>query len=773
MSNRSGADQMTIQDQIIEALRKAAHYNQNDLASPRVVLWSDGEGLWQRIIPELAKAMPELLVLDTAELNGNSGPSTWLRYRIASHQGATPTVYLPGVARQAFRGAAGFPEVARHLYALQFQGQFWAQTNGKDWTPFAFLVSADGGLDLDVAKDTATLNALQEQLEQVMRTPLDQLQGQRLEAQAFHGLVADDPVRLLLQWMANDGEVKWPAAQWKAFVAQMKKQFKLDPEKDGVLVATEHLVHGTNGWDAVWKRFCESPRSYPGLKEVLERVQPKDLFEKDNERMPAQNRQQEEKLSEGLLALAGLAAKPARDALAAMVKEHGPRADWVWAKQGHAPLAVAIAHLGNMLLAMEKGVDAGDWNAAAEQYLGHGWQVDANAREAYAIAKSASNSTQVAMVVTAALRAIYLPWLEDHTERGQKLVASYPKREPEQAFRFTAEPGSVLLFVDGLRADLMVELQHTLEQEAIAIKRHIAWSALPSVTATAKPAWAPMTEQAHGESIGAGFEPVLNNGKPLRTNEFRSTLQQLGWQYLGNSETGDPATSAWTEAGKFDTYGHEQGAKLAWRVDEEMSMIRNRIQELFAAGWSVIRVLTDHGWLWMPGNLPKVDLPKHLTVSKWGRCAVPEPGAKHDLPQVGWFWGAQHPIVLAPGISVFQNGMEYTHGGLSIQEALTPVLELTRANSFGGLSATIESVKWNGLRLNAHISGSLAEIIIDLRTRPADAASSLVNQPKPPDASGKVSLVVENDDLVGQAAVLVVLAGGVVLAKQPVTIGEN
>lgn len=764
---------MTIQEALISALRKAAHYNRNDMAAPRVVLWSDGEGLWRRTIPELLKSMPELLVLDPETLDGNSGPSTWLRYRIASHEGEAPIVYLPGVSRQSFRGAAGFPEVARHLYALQFQGQFWAQTNGKDWTPLAFLSSADGGLDLDVARDAATLNALHEQLEQVLRTPVDQLQGQRLDAQAFHGLVADDPVRLLLQWMASDGQVKWPDAQWKAFKAQMKKHFKLDPEKDGVLVAAEHLVNATKGWDPVWTRYRESARAYPGLKAVLERVQPKGLFESDNERMPSLNGTKEEELRQALHALEALSPAQAKEALTALVREHSPRISWVWAKLGEAPLAMAIGAFANMLLAMDKGLDANNWNTAAEQYLSNGWQVDANARAAFANAKHATNSSQIAAAVTVALRAVYLPWLEQLAERSQANSASYPKRSAADAFTFAPEPGSILFFVDGLRADLMVELQHALLEYGMDVERHTAWSALPTVTATAKPAWAPMVAQAHGESIGAGFEPVLNSGKPMRTNEFRANLETLGWNYLGGSETGDPATSAWTEAGKFDSYGHEQGAKLAWRVDEELSIIRNRIQELFAAGWTTIRVSTDHGWLWMPGDLPKVELPKHLTVSKWGRCAVPEPGASHGLPQVGWFWGAQHPVVLAPGISVFQKGMAYTHGGLSLQEALTPVLVLQRSSAAGPLNATIETLKWNGMRLNVHISGSVEQVTVDIRTRPADPNTSVIALPKPPDASGKVSLVVEKDDLIGQAAVLVVLADGVVLAKQAVTIGEN
>ncbi len=42
-------------------------------------------------------------------------------------------------------------------------------------------------------------------------------------------------------------------------------------------------------------------------------------------------------------------------------------------------------------------------------------------------------------------------------------------------------------------------------------------------------------------------------------------------------------------------------------------MLLERIEALLGAGWREVRVVTDHGWLWLPGGLPKVDLPKYLT----------------------------------------------------------------------------------------------------------------------------------------------------------------
>jgi hypothetical protein len=766
---------MTVLDHITQALRAAANYNSSDQAPPRVVLWPDADGLWAKVMPALQEAMPELLVLHPAEVTATAGPSTYLRYRITKAGDPVSIVYLPGVARQSFRSAAGFPAMARHLYALQFQGQFWAQANGKDWTPLAFLTNTVDGLGLDVARDAATQEALAGQLPHLLSTSVEQLQGQRITAELLHGLVADDPVRMVLQWLASDGRVQeaWSrTSQWQGFTGLAKKQFKLDPAKDGVLTAAEQLVKGAKGWDTVWARYRESPHAFPGLRAILDRVQPDGLFGSDNERLPAENQQQEERLRDGLLALADRSAADARKGLGELVKQHAPRAAWVWAALGESPLAVATAHLGNMLLAMEKGLDTTAWEPLAKDYLHHGWQVDAHAREAYAAISKATDPAAASLAISAALRSIYLPWLEDVATRCQLIGDQYPKRTPEHAYRFTPKPGHILLFVDGLRADIGVELAEQLRAQEITVERHIAWSALPTVTATAKPAWAPITEHVHGEAISTGFEPMLNSGGPLRTHEFRAKLQELGWHYLGHAETGDPATSAWTESGAFDRYGHDQGAKLAWRIQEELTTIRQRVLELFNAGWSTVHVLTDHGWLWMPGGLPKVDLPKHLTEAKWGRCALPQSGATHSLPTVGWFWGAEHPIVLAPNVCVFMNGVEYTHGGLSVQEALTPVLELSRGGS-AKASLTIDSTKWVGMRLQVVLSGDHQGTTLDIRRKPADAASSILPAPKPADPTGKTSIAIEDDTLEGAAAVLVVLRNGTVLAKKSITIAEN
>lgn len=767
---------MTILDHLVSSLRQAANYNRHDLAAPRVVLWTDGEQLWSKVVTLVGDAMPELLVLNGAPAENRQGPSTWIRYHLARGEWRDiPVIYLPGVPRHAFRGAAGFPDAARHLFALQYQGQFWTQLNGKDWTPFAFLSSEEGGLGLDVARDRPTLDALTEQLENVLRTPLTELQGPRLESGDFHKLAADDPVRMVLQWMASPDAARsrWEPAQWNGFRSICKRTYNLDPEKDGLITAAEKLVVAEGAWGQVWGRYREAPKAFGGVRKALDLVHPKDLFGNSNERIPANNKRQEENLRKGFDALTGLPKGEALKKLAELCATHAKRAQSLWAELSEAPLACAAFHLEAMVGAIRSGSPAHAWRPLTDHYLDQGWIADASAWKAVA----AVRDTPDLNAVTAALQATYVPWLEGHAERVGSLVSSYPAAGASSRPELEALAGTAVVFVDGLRCDLGLELQRMLKEHDFEVKLDTYWSALPTVTATAKPAWRPLANHLKGDELSEGFEPQQrDSGRPLKTLDFRKLIDEIGFTWAEPTALGNPNGCCWTEAGAFDRYGHEQGARLAWRIDEELRAVVHRIRELLQGGWKKVVVITDHGWLYAPGGLPTVKLPQHLTLTKWGRCAIAQPGAQHGHREVSWFWGAHHAIVLAPGISVFRDGTEYAHGGLSLQEALTPVLTVTGGVLPEGDGVSIASAKWLGLRLQVTLEGTCSDVALDLRTNTDDPSSSVLpaeRRMRAPDADGKVSLLVDRDELMGQAAVLVVVRRGKTICKRPVAIGED
>jgi len=768
---------MTVLASLLQSLRNAASYNRHELAAPRVILWPDEERLWTACIEPLRANYTALWSLGAYAPDQATGPAVWLRYQLETHGGQeVPVIYLPGIGRAAFRSADQCPHQAKHVFALQFQGQFWTQKNGKNWTPFAFLLSADGGLGLDVAADHETKHAIQECLPALLDVEVEALRGRKLEALDFRAIVTTDPARTLLRWMGAPDTIKLElekaGSEWASFCAVCRDVYGFDPEQDGAITAADRLISGKAAWTLVWERYKEAPRAYPGVKELLEPRSPMSLFEA-KEYFPRVNRQEEAHLETGLL---GLSSATPRDALATIKRlaaEHTPRATWVWATLGESPLALAIGHLQELAEVVQASGNPSTWEALADYYATLGWKADRSVWRTLDAARSIATTK----AVTAAIRAIYLPWLEKFSLLTQALAATYPTTGPQACRILPAEAGTVYLFADGLRLDLARSLEERLLTSGLGVEIActVGWSALPTVTATAKPAWMPLAGKLGGPLQGTGFQAKeQSNGKALVHARFKQLMAEIGILYLESHELGLPTGCAWTECGSFDTYGHEQGARLAWRVEEELTGVQQRIAELLQSGWTTVHVITDHGWLLLPGGLPKVDLPQHLTASRWSRCAIPEPGAQHGYPMTAWFWDAAETVVLAPGVSCFVAGIEYAHGGLTVQEALIPSLTISARETGGATSVVMQEMRWAGLRLHVVFTGAEG-LTVDVRSKVADAATSFAASPTTGAADGqRTSLLVEDDEALGVAAFLVVVDHtGQAIFKHPVVIGEN
>lgn len=770
----------TVIEALVRSLEAAAKFNPNDVVHPYSVLWTDHDSQWQPIIAQLRRLLPQLLTFGDYEPEHRSGPAIWLRSvvdralpEVQMPEGATPIVYLPGVSRQELRAVQECPDSLKPLVELQYRGVCWTQKNGKDWTVEAFLVSEEGGLGLDVARDATTRRAMLGALAELATTSVDRLKGKHLEAEDFDKLFSDDPAKDLLLWLSDPEAVKsgWNGGRWAAFKSRCKVDFKFDPDKDGELVGAELLGKREGPWATVWERFTESPVLYPGVPELLRKAKPSDLFVEPVSSWPQSNESAEDDLRQALLGLEKSTPGKARERVAELEKVHGPRRDWVWAKLGQAPLANALGHIARLVEVAATNLGGASVAEMAKLYADSAWEVDTAALSAAAAVKSTTD----AQAVSKALNAVYRPWLESAAEHLQTLAEkeSLPGHD-QQPEELNVELGGMVLFADGLRFDVSQRLSARMRAKGWTVTLSTRWAGLPTVTATAKPAVSPVSKGIKGVSLGEDFLPATADGEqPLTTDRFRKLLASAGYQYIGADETGDPAGRGWTENGELDKLGHSLQGKLAGRVEEQVELLLERIGILLEAGWREIRVVTDHGWLWLPGGLPKVDLPKYLTASRWARCAAIKGGSKVEVPTVRWHWNAHERVAVAPGIACFGAGNEYAHGGLSLQEGLIPVIRVTAGKAAAKASAEIAEVNWAGLRCRVRIEVAQPGLSVDLRTKVNDVGSS-VSQARVLDVKGTASLLVADDELEGTPAVVVVLdASGHVIAKRPTIIGGD
>ena len=226
----------TVIEALVRSLEAAAKFNPNDVVHPYAVLWTDHDAQWQPLIPQLRRLLPQLLTFGDYEPAHRIGPAIWLRSvvdralpEIEIPEGATPIVYLPGVSRQELRAVQECPDSLKPLVELQYRGVCWTQKNGKDWTVEAFLVSEEGGLGLDVARDATTRRAMLGALAELATTSVDRLKGKHLEAEDFDKLFSDDPAKDLLLWLSDPEAVKsgWNGGRWSCVQVALQGRFQV------------------------------------------------------------------------------------------------------------------------------------------------------------------------------------------------------------------------------------------------------------------------------------------------------------------------------------------------------------------------------------------------------------------------------------------------------------------------------------------------------------------------------------------------------------------
>ncbi len=437
----------------------------------------------------------------------------------------------------------------------------------------------------------------------------------------------------------------------------------------------------------------------------------------------------------------------------------------MWAELGQSPLARVLPDLVALADATAVPLGGGTPQEIAAAYTGGGWRADIAVLDALAGVEAGADVAAVKYAVN----VLYHPWLRAAAEAFQEAVKRHPLPTPTAPDPMP-KANVCTLFADGLRYDIAERVAAALETKGHGVKRDWQFTALPGVTPTAKPAVSPV---AAFLGPGAGFDTkVSTDGAKVTADVLRREMVGQGYAILGGDDTGKPTGTAWSETGHLDEYGHGQGWRLALRVAEEVRGIAERVGALLDAGWAEVKIVTDHGWLLLPGGLPKSEFPAHLADAMKGRCARLKPTSHTDQQTVPWRWDPDVRIAVAPGIGCFVAGREYEHGGLSPQECITPVLRV-RAGTSTPPTATISDVKWRGHRCRVQVADAAPGTMVDLRTKAADPATSLATAARPVDGAGQAALVVEDDSRQGEAAQLVLLdAGGVVIAKLTTVVGE-
>lgn len=747
-------------------------------AEPVALLWTDADRQWAGLMARLQRALPQLFVLGPYSPATRTGPAVWLRCvvdralpDVHPPDGAVPILYLPGVARQVLRTGEECPRELQPLVELQYRGRVWHQRNGRDWTVDAFLVS-DDGLGLDVAQDTRTREATLRSLALLAETPLEGFRERRLEADDFDRLAVSDPTRDLLRWMGlgdafrtTEGETRW-----KAFCSVCISEFKLDPDRKSPGDAASALVEGSGKWAAVWQRFKEAPKLYPGVAQLLRELPGQLRLGFDPERSPRNNDEAEQRLRKELGAVAQLPHASALTTVLALESEHGRRREWVWAHLGESPLAGALEPLSRLATSASMTLGGATIDAAISGYANDGWRCDRAALEAMGSVKAPADG----VLVGNAVRALYLPWLDASARHFQGLVQGAESSARAMVTGTEHEKDACVMFADGLRFDVAGMLKDQLEAKGLRAHLSHRMAPLPTVTATAKPFATVVHDRLEGGADIVDFNPRFRESPQAATAaRLRDAMADRGLDLLGEEirPAKQGSRGGWLEKGRLDELGHKLGARLASQIELELATLVDQITGLLESGWTRIRVVTDHGWLLVPGGLPHIELPSHLASTRWSRCATVKGDSKPNVPIHGWHWNVQVRIASPPGAGSFAANTEYSHGGVSPQECVVPELVVEMGGA--ATSATIASVSWRGMRCRVSVTTNDPSVRVDLRLNWKQATTTIAASAKEVGPAGEASLAVADDAHEGAAATIVVLdTAGNVLDRKPTTVGE-
>lgn len=764
----------TVRDALMAALQAAADFNSADVVGPDALLWPDAELAWTGVVAALGSDLPSL-VLGELDPERGRGPVPWLRMELVKRSTGSSAprpviVYLPGVGRKSLTDASNLPEELQPLAGLVVRSAIFNQRNGSDWTPLAFLTNEVQGLGLTVAATKGTKEALTRSFPRLLDVQVQDLRGRTLDSSDFDKLLVDDPARQLLMWL-NDPvayqETLQGSGEWEGFLSLVRKQYKVDLVRDGALQAAQLLGDREGKWAEVWNRFAEAPQGYPGVIGALRAGKPDGMMALHPDSWPQDNDQAE---AEVLAAVSGMANVPVleiRSRLAVLRKVHADRLEGVWAKLGQAPAAVLIERLAGLADLTDSIGAASDVGSCADDYAKAGWRAD----DAFLSALSALElGHPSAPSVETVAEALYRPWLEATVERFQAAWIASPPAGPEPGLAADEPAGTCALFVDGLRFDVAAGLSEMLMHRGLSSDLLWGMAGVPTVTGTCKPAVSPVAALLRS---GPELSPSTPAGGLVNQESLKKGMADQGWSFIPADAVGDPSGRGWTEGGDIDALGHSFGLKLTHQLPDQTRQLATRISELLNAGWQRVVVVTDHGWLLLPGQLPKHHIPEHLAVVRKGRCArlnegVERPAGVSLLP---WRWDAGVQIAVAPGIHAFEAGKVYEHGGLSPQESVVPRMVVTKSSAGKPSTLTIDYM-WVGLSLKVEVPGAPEGCSVDIRGKANDGSTSLATSPKAL-KDGKGRLMVD-DEHQGEAAVIVIVSpDDTLLANTPTLIPES
>ena len=768
--------QMNLKEKILEGFTKATAHNSSVMVPPEVILWPDPEKQWESVIENLQNDYAALFILGDYKPEKLTGPAIWLKTVIAKKlpdcdwdSTLTPVIYLPGISKSRLKDVGNLGLELQPLAEYQYTGTTFNQYNGKEWSVLAMLTNTDDGLGLSVKTDNATKETIIKSLPVFFETDKTAFSAPVIDAGFINSLVLPNAIPLILKWMCKGDE----------FLAEMEEEvrntftdicqghYHFSPDYKNIKEIALKLGKKEYAWQQIWDFYAHSPSKFPQIEPLLREAKPDDLgtgiFAIPEDSWPQINEEMEDQLHIELEKLTKKDLQQIGAGIKELYKQHSKRNKWVWTELGYSPLITALKFLNGLFDSISKPYPSANLDELIQFYTNDGFYADAWMRKAYSAVKTEKDKSVIRKII----HLTYKPWLEKITDKFQKLVINNFEAIKQQ--KTTEQTARFYLFVDAFRFELAKEYVSILEKRGMKSTLSHSFTGLPTLTATAKVKASPIADEVNTASDFNDFTPSFKSGKLANIVNLRAELEKK--RFMHSVKSGfDSEKSYWVEIGNIDTRGHDEQAEMLKRTDELFGEITEIIDAAIESGINEIKIVTDHGWLMMPGGLPSSKIVKDLTVARCGRCAYIKEGVKTELNQLPWEWNPSVYIAYAPGISFFRKNEEYAHGGISLQECIVPEI-MIHIEKEATVNAKISSHRWVGLRCQIETENTPDGFLVDIRTKYNDEKSSVVISSVKPVSENKCSLMVDDSAIDSAAFIVLTNEKGKIIDKANTTIG--
>ena len=223
------------------------------------------------------------------------------------------------------------------------------------------------------------------------------------------------------------------------------------------------------------------------------------------------------------------------------------------------------------------------------------------------------------------VKALYQPWLDASARHFQARVESAESvarslvvgTKNEKDVRRSS-------FADGLRFDVGVMLKERLEAKGLRVRLEHRLSRLPTVTATAKPIATIVTTPSREARTSSTSTRILRGtNQAVTAQRLRDEMAKRDFDLLGDEVR--PQESGSTVRGQKpagSTSSDTRSVCRSQRTSTPSSRLWSTDPRPLERDWLRIRVVTDHGWLLLPGGLPSSRSPFVSRRDEMGRCAT-------------------------------------------------------------------------------------------------------------------------------------------------------